>query len=84
MDFGGELALCPVDNGEGTHKCAHLPLLLQPDFVKEVRYTPRPSTAAAKSGGKGCLEDAFILCVQQGGAAPQQQGNTTSAGCTAI
>lgn len=80
----GEGWLCAWQITEKAHACVHLPLLLQPDFVEEVRYTSHTSKAAAKSGEKGCLEDAFILCVWQGGAAPQQQGNTASAGCTAI
>ena len=60
MGFGGGPAPCLADNKKA-HARAHLLLLLQSDFVEEVRYTSHPSTAAAKSGGKGCLEGALIL-----------------------
>lgn len=55
IDFGGDLALCLVDNAENT--CMYSsPPSLHSGFVAEVRYTSCPSTVAAKSRGKRCLQ----------------------------
>lgn len=77
MDLSGELR--SVNNAESTCVCSSSPYLLS-DFVEEARYISSQHSSC-NIWRERMPEGSFILCAQQGGAAPQL-GNA-SVGCAA-